>query len=160
MITSELQPGAAGGVGQRGDAPGVAVAGPVEHHPVDARRLGPLGQQRADLAGQLRLGTGGTAQRGVQRRGRHQRVTLGVVDHLSGDLPQGPGDDQAGPLGGTAEVLADPEVPAGAADVALRGWSAGLAALEQRGAHFLPAFPALRRMTSPWYRTPLPLYGS
>ena len=24
----------------------------------------------------------------------------------------------------------------------------------------LPVFPALRRMTSPWYRTPLPLYGS
>src|ERR1019366_9573894 len=28
------------------------------------------------------------------------------------------------------------------------------------GIGYLPAFPALRRICSPWYRTPLPLYGS
>src|SRR5690606_35171183 len=31
---------------------------------------------------------------------------------------------------------------------------------DPRGGYLPPALPALRRITSPWYLTPLPLYGS
>src|SRR5439155_27134214 len=67
---------------------------------------------------------------------------------------------QARALGGAEDVLADPEVPARLADPPRPGHPRATAPLEQCGSHFLPAFPALRRITSPWYFTPLPLYGS
>ena len=53
--------------------------------------------------------------------------------------------------------IIEPEVNIIPPDGALVGDTAAIAAPEQRGGHFLPAFPALRRMTSPWYFTPLPL---
>src|SRR5690348_11517056 len=87
-------------------------------------------------------------------------MALVVVDDLRGDVPQRTGDHQAGTLGGAAQPLADAEVPAGSADATRRRGAAEAAPLEQFGGHFLPAFPAFRRMASPWYRTPLPLYGS
>jgi hypothetical protein len=45
------------------------------------------------------------------------------------DVPQGPGDDQARAAGGTEDVLADPEVPAGLADPPHRGGTATAAPL-------------------------------
>ena len=57
--------------------------------------------------------------------------------------------------GRAADLLADPEVTAGPGDVLVAA-----ADLDCQRHGYLPAFPALRRMTSPWYRTPLPLYGS
>src|SRR5262249_10840046 len=59
-------------------------------------------------------------------------------------------------------LLAQPEVPArlrhppGGRDA---GRAAGLLE-DARRCHHLPVFPALRRTAPPWYRTPLPLYGS
>src|SRR6185369_7755384 len=82
----------------------------------------------------------------------------GVVDDLGHDVAQRPGHDQAGTLRGAVDVLAHPEVAPCPPDGALGGHAA--ATLEQSRAHFLPAFPALRRLTSPTYLTPLPLYGS
>src|SRR4029453_9410867 len=101
-----------------------------------------------------------TAQRGDERRGRHQRVALAVVHDLRRDVAKWRGAAQPGSFGGAPAVLVAPEGPARPPDGALGGDPAAAAALEQRGGLFLPAFPALRRMTSPWYFTPLPLYGS
>ena len=53
-------------------------------------------------------------------------MALEVVDDLRGDVPQRPGDDQAGTLGGAADVLADPEVPTRPPDGALGGDTAAL----------------------------------
>src|SRR5690606_22109216 len=108
-----------------------------------------------DLGGQGLLVTAGATDRGVQAGRRGQRVALCVVHDLGGDLTQRTSDDQPGPVGGAADVLADPEVSPRPPDGPLRGHAA--AALEQSRAHFFPAFPALRRMTSPWYLMPLPL---
>src|ERR1700761_7390491 len=133
----------------RGDPPRVLVATAVEDDLGNARGLGPLREQRADLAGQGALVALAAPDGRVERGGGGQRVTLEVVDDLRGDMPRRAGDDQAGALGGAADVLADPEVPTRLAD-GTRGTDTGaVAALEQRGGHFLPAFPALRRMTSP-----------
>src|SRR4029453_10022944 len=156
----ELESGFAGGVRQRGDPPRVPVAAAVEDDLGHARGLGPLGEESTDLAGQSALVTLGAPHRGGERGGRDERVALEVVHDLRADVPRGPGDDEAGTLGRAADVLADPEVPTRLSDGALGGNTAAIAALEQRGGHFLPAFPALRRITSPWYLTPLPLYGS
>src|SRR5439155_12288066 len=61
------------------------------------------------------------------------------------------------------DLLAEPEMPAGLGRTPA-GRDAGRtpgALGDRRSRHaYLPVFPALRRMTSPWYRTPLPLYGS
>src|SRR5215475_11612239 len=75
-------------------------------------------------------------------------------------MPQRPGDHQTRPGRGADDPLAYPEVPACPAHPARASGPLARVALEQRGRHFLPAFPAFLRMTSPWYRTPLPLYGS
>src|SRR6185503_3981526 len=81
-------------------------------------------------------------------------------DELGGDVPQRPGDHQAGLLGRAADVPADAEVPPRPPAATRCGDVPAATALAERCAHFLPAFPALRRMTSPTYFTPLPLYGS
>src|SRR5262249_54309337 len=114
-----------------------------------------VGEQRPDLAGQVALCPVGTADGRVHRRGRRQGPALGVVHDLGDHVPQRTAHYQAWPLGGAGDVLAYPEMPACLADPA-RG-SVPAASLQERGGHFLPAFPALRRMTSPWYFTPLPL---
>src|SRR4051795_6509873 len=62
--SSEVQPALAGPVGQRGDAAGVPVATPVEDDRGDPGGLRPLGDERADLAGQGRLVALGPTQAG------------------------------------------------------------------------------------------------
>ena len=65
-----------------------------------------------------------------------------VVDHLGDDVAVGPEHGQAGTLGGADDVLADPGVPAGAADLLL------LASCRSFDLTYLPALPALRRTCS------------
>src|SRR3954468_17140111 len=165
--SSEVQPALARTVGQRRDAPGVPVATPVEDDGGDPRRLRPLGDQRADPPCQGGLVALGTLQAGVQRRGTDQGTADGVVDDLDVDVPGGPVDHEAGALRGAGDALAQPVVtaqPRGAA----RGADVGTDGLVHPGTalgvrclcHHLPVFPTLRLTTSPWYRTPLPLYGS
>src|SRR3954451_16118266 len=155
---SELQSGFAGGVGEGRDPSRVRVPTAVEDDLGDAGRLGGVGELRAELLG-LR-GLVAVAQ--LVRRGRRQGDALAVVDHLDEQVARRPGDDQARTLGTADDLLAQAEVPARPGHPA-RGRDTGRAAGlldDAAGAHFLPALPALRRIASPWYRTPLPLYGS
>src|SRR5262249_34819273 len=130
--------------------PGVAIAATVEDDLLDAGGLGPVRKQRADLTGDGALVTLGPPDGRVHRRRRGQRVALEVVDDLGADVPERSSDHQARTLRRAIDPLADAEVPARPPDAARRGVAARAPALDQRGAHFLPAFPALRRMTSPW----------
>ena len=67
---------------------------------------------------------------------------LGFVHQLRDDVPRRTGDDETGPLRGAADVLADTLVTARPRGVlALRPLDGD--------SHHLPAFPALRRTTSP-----------
>src|SRR3954451_21592815 len=167
--SSEVQPTLAGPVGQRGDPPGVPVATAVEDDGGDARGRGTLRDQGAHPAGQGGLVPLGAAQAGVHGRGADQRAADGVVDDLHVDVPRAAVDHQAGALRRTADALAQPGVPAQPRD-ATRGAHVGADGLVPhvrssalgviRLSHYLPVFPTLRFTTSPWYRTPLPLYGS
>src|SRR3954467_2624307 len=163
---SEVQPALARTVGQRRDPPGVPVATAVEDHGGDAGGLRALGDQRTDLTGQGGLVALGTAQTGVHRRGVGQRPADGVVDQLHVDVPRAALDHQARTLGGAGDALAQPVVATQPRDAARRA-DVGADGLAGPGllvlrclSHHLPVFPTLRLTTSPWYRTPLPLYGS
>src|SRR5829696_4931862 len=106
---SELQPGAAGRVGERRDPAVVLVAAAVEDHRGDAGRPGPLGQQLADPAG----GRGLVAvDLQPVRRGRGQGDAADVVDDLRVHVPGGPGHDEARARCRAADLLAQPGVPA------------------------------------------------
>src|SRR5690606_10617314 len=110
---SEHQPAFTGAVGERRDAPCVAVATPVEHDLGDSGGLGPLSEELADLPRLLGLGALQAAQRGVHGGGAHQRVPLGVVHDLHEHVPGGPRDDQTRTLSRTEDLLADAAVSAG-----------------------------------------------
>src|SRR6478735_8173294 len=149
---SELQAGAAGAVGQGRNAAVVLVAAAIKNNGDHAGGLRPLGDQLADLARLGRLVALDGAQVRLQGGRGRQSLADGIVDQLDGDVPAGPVDHQPGPGGRADDLLAQPEVPAGAC----RGTR-----LRNVGSHgHLPVFPTLRRTTSPAYRTPLPLYGS
>src|SRR4051795_8133026 len=165
--SSEVQPTLAGAVGQSGDPPGVPVAPAVEHDRSDAGGLRALGDQGPDLTGQGGLVALGTLQAGVHGRRAGPGTGHRVVDDLDVDVPGAALDDQARTLRRTAHTLAQAVVPtqprgaARSADVGADGLVhpgtlLGLGCL----CHHLPVFPTLRLTTSPWYRTPLPLYGS
>src|SRR3954452_4307765 len=161
---SEVQPALAGAVGQGGDPPGVPVAATVEDDGGDAGGLRPLGDQRADLTGVGTLVALGAAQAGVHRRGADQGAADGVVDDLHVDVPRGAVDHEARALRRPVDALAQAGVPAQPRDAA-RGADVGADGLVPPCgllclSHHLPVFPTLRFTTSPWYRTPLPLYGS
>ena len=89
----------------------------------------------------------GTAERPrlvVTRSSKH--ITAQVVDHLRADVARGAGDDQSRTLLGAGDALAAPDLtpqPRG-------GPSGGVLALLECDRHrHLPAFPTLRRTTSP-----------
>src|SRR4051812_46089274 len=162
--SSEVQPALAGAVGERGDATGVPVATAVEDDRCHAGGLRALGDQGADLAGQGGLVAHGAAQAGVHRRGAGQRAADGVVDELHVDVPRAALDHQARTLRRAGDALAEAVVAPQPRDAA-RGADVGADRLVARPGlcclcHHLPVFPTLRLTTSPWYRTPLPLYGS
>src|SRR5215218_8580982 len=164
--SSEVQPALAGTVGQGGDPPGVPVPAAVEDDRGDAGCLRAVGDQGAHLAGQGGLVALGAAQARVHRRRRSQRAARGVVDQLHVDVPRAAVDDQARTLRRAGDALAQPVVAAQPrhatrrADVGADGLVSPGLALCLCLSHHLPVFPTLRLTTSPWYRTPLPLYGS
>src|SRR4051794_16618190 len=141
-FASEREAALAGAVGEGRDAAVVLVAGAVEDHALDARRLGPLGDELADALGLGGLVTLEAAQVGLHRAGVGQRAADTVVDHLCGDVLRGAGDHQARTLGGAGETLAPPDLA-----TQTRGHAAPgvLALLERDGHRHLPAFPTLRR---------------
>src|SRR3546814_317902 len=104
----ELQSGFAGGGSDRRDAPVVEVAATVEDDLVDTGGLGPLGQEGADLGGRVLVAGGAAAQVGLERRGRGDRATRAVVDHLGGDVLVRSEHREAGPSGVAEDLLADP----------------------------------------------------
>src|SRR4051812_4478257 len=156
--SSQCQTAFAGAVRHRGHPAVVPVAAAVEDHGLDTGGLGALGDELADLARLDRLVAFQRPQIDLEGRRRGQRAADHVVDHLGDDVPGGPGHHQAGTLGGAGDLLAHAQMTAGTGGV-LPLAGATTAALHTDG-HFLPAFPTLRRITSPAYRTPLPLYGS
>ena len=143
IVSSELQPALAGGVGQRGDPAVVAVATPVEHDRGDAGLLGTGGDELADLgrAGLLVA---------VERRARRPPC----VDADASVWPARSSmscttmcrelrlTDQARPLGAAADLLAQPDVPAGPRDAALarrlaRRSASGASRRSSRPSHLL-----------------------
>src|SRR6266536_4585551 len=156
--SSELQPRFAGRVGERRHPAGVCVATAVEDDMGTTGVPGRLGQLLAELLGPRGLVAVGQLVRGR----RQQRHALTVVDQLREQVPRGPGDDQTWTLRRAGDLLAQPEVPPRPRDPASGRYAVRAAGLldDARRSHHLPVFPALRRTTSPWYRTPLPLYGS
>src|SRR5689334_7227745 len=163
---SQLQAAFPGAVREGRDPAVVAVPAPVEHDGLDAGLLGPLREQLAHLARLAGLAAVGRADRRVQGGRGGQRAAHAVVDDLREHVLRGPVDDQPGPGRAAGDLLADPQVPAGApggGGLRLRTHLAGGASARRRSSashDYLPAFPTLRRICSPWYRTPLPLYGS
>src|SRR5690606_7465658 len=74
-------------------------------------------------------------------------------DDLRGDVTSGARHDEPRTDRRAGDPLADTQMTTRSRDrLAL--------ALDRDSHRHLPAFPALRRTTSPAYRTPLPLYGS
>src|SRR5947207_12961336 len=96
------QAGLARALGQRLDAAVVAVPAAVEDRALDARRLGPLGEQRADARRLLEALEVAHAGLGPLR-GRHGAARL-VVDELREDPAVGAADRQARPRGGADDL--------------------------------------------------------
>src|SRR5581483_1797755 len=85
---SEAEPALAGAVGERLDAPVIAIAAAIEHDLVDARLPGALGHQLADRGGGSLVGPGLelALQVLLQARCRRQGMAFRVVDHLGIDV--------------------------------------------------------------------------
>src|SRR4051794_17652393 len=117
MQSSELESALAGAVCQRCDAAVVLVAAAVEDHRRDALLLRALRDEGADLAREGAL-VAILVGAQLERRGTHQRVAGEVVDDLRGDVPGGPGHDEARARRRARDLLADAEVAAGLAQPA------------------------------------------
>src|SRR5487761_237968 len=145
------QSGFARGVCQSLDSAVVEKAAPIEDDVADTGRLG-LGRDRLPHFGRL----GHAIALGLQADGGGggQRAAAIVVDELRVDVIQAAEDRQSGALLRAADVNAHALVALQPVDFAVR-WLDHPAALAP-----LPALPALRRIFSPRYMTPLPLYGS
>src|SRR4051794_18946690 len=144
----ELQPAFASSVGHCLHAAMVLVPGAVEHDSRDPRVLGPGSDPLAHFERLVGL----LPALEIGARHREQRAARDVVDDLRRDVLQRAEDDETRSLARSRHLLAHPEVT----PVALL-----LASLRNSWHGYLPpALPALRRITSPWYLMPLPLYGS
>src|SRR5688572_20955387 len=127
-------------VRERLHPPVVLEATAIEHHPLDPRRLGALGEQGPHRLGRLHVAAARLpgAELLAPAVGGDQRAAGLVVDDLRVDVVEAPEDGQARPR------LRAPHPPPQAM-VALVAWSPTV--LED---HFAPAFlPTLRRTTSP-----------
>src|SRR5690242_19701396 len=105
----ELQPGFAGGIGERLDAAVIEIAVAVEHHLGDA-----LLQQARREAGADGLGGGGIAavlqglaQFLLQGGGGSERQAAGVVDGLGIDALEALVDGEARAFGGAVDAAPD-----------------------------------------------------
>src|SRR5262245_11801301 len=148
-ILLEIEPAGARSVGERLHAPVIEVAAAVERHLRDALRLRPLGEQLADRRadGGLALALDAPLQV-VTARCRGERDAARVVDDLGVDVGRAAVDRQTRTLRGALDAAPD-AISADAPPLELVVLSAH---------DVLPAaLPALRRMYSPSYFTPLPL---
>src|SRR5262245_14032037 len=144
----ELQSAFAGSVGHRLHAAVILVPCAVEHDFRDPRLLRTGSDPLAHFGRLLRL----LAALDLRARDGHQRAAGDVVDDLRGDVLERTENHEARPLRRARHLLADAKMPA----VPLL-----LASLRNCWHGYLPpALPALRRMISPAYLMPLPLYGS
>src|SRR5687768_15129005 len=93
----ELQTALAGPVGERLDPPVIEIAAAVEHHRLDAGRLGALCDEEPDLLGRVlvRAGLELRLQVVVEGGSGGERRALRVVDDLRVDVPARPEDGQA-----------------------------------------------------------------
>src|SRR5450631_525494 len=97
-------------VSERGDAAVVTVAAAVKDDRLDARALGPPGEQLANLAGLGGLVTIEGPQVRFHARGRGHCCTQRVVDDLYEDVPARTRHDQAGTQRGAVDPLAHAQV--------------------------------------------------
>src|ERR1700682_6213510 len=147
----KLQSGFAGSVRQSLDSAVVEESAPVEDHRAHARGLRLRGDRLADLR---RLFHSVFLRLQVDcRRGRHRPAGT-IVDELRIEVVEAAENGKARPLLRASDVHAH-------ATVTLRSVRLAVVLLDHAAVLApLPAFPALRRIFSPRYITPLPLYGS
>src|SRR6266540_2572272 len=146
-MSLELQSAFAGSVGHRFHAAVLQISTTVEHDFRDARilrfpryTLADFGSLLGFLSAQSLIGS------------RHQGPLSHVVHQLSVDMLQRPVDDETRTLARPIHSLADPEMPARAQP---------FSGPRSHFSHYLPpALPAFRRICSPAYLIPFPLYGS
>src|SRR3954467_12648536 len=144
----ELQSALAGTVGHRLDAAVIFVSRAVEHDARDPRFLGAGRELLPDLARLLDL-----LPLELRAGDRHQRTRRLVVDQLRVDVLQRAEHDETRTLGRALHLLADAEMAA----IPLLGTRLRNCHL---GHYLPPALPAFRRICSPAYLIPFPLYGS
>src|SRR6266849_1481801 len=148
ILTLKLQSGFASSVRQSLDSAVVQEATAVEHDPTHAGSLRRSGDLLADLRG---FGHAVAFRLELDRRRGCQRLGGAVVDHLRVEVVEAAEDREPRLLRRPAHVHPHAAVPLRAALLAidLLDHAAVLAPL--------PALPALRRIFSPRYMTPLPL---
>src|SRR5256885_5138463 len=151
MVLLKLESGFARGVSQSLDSSVVKEAAAVEH---DLLHAGGIRLVRDRLAHRRRRLH--AVSLGLQRDRRRggQRAAPVVVDDLCIEVIKAAEHGESRSLRGARRVHTHPPVALQPADLAVDSLDhpAALAPL--------PAFPALRRIFSPRYITPLPLYGS
>src|SRR5205085_11235545 len=105
----ELQPALSRRFGERSDPSVVAIASPVEDDGLDSGLLRPLGDQRADSAGGVPVGSPRRVlpQPRIQRGGVRQGRPAAVVDDLGVDVPSALVDREPGPFLAAADPRAD-----------------------------------------------------
>src|SRR5581483_8495107 len=104
---SEIETALAGGIGQGLHPAMKHIGAAVEHDPLDSRLLGALGDQLPDRgrSGAIGAGLDVTLDVAVERRGRGQRLPLGVVDDLRIDVPRRAEHRKPGPAAGRLPQL-------------------------------------------------------
>src|SRR5262249_9617157 len=111
-----------------------------------------LADQLADLLRGLDVRGRARAQVFLDGRRAHDRGAGKVVDRLHVDVLARTENGKPRPLGATGDLLADPAVTPASVF--------GFAETHDRTLCYFADLPAFRRMCSPAYRMPLPLYGS
>ena len=117
----------------------IAGAAAVEDDPGDALCLGPRGDELADLGGRGDIAGALGTQLRLDGRRRGERPARHVIDHLGDDVLVRTEDRQARALGGAGHLAAHPCVAP-----LFQGVDSGCVRHD-----YFPAFPALRRTTSP-----------
>src|SRR5271165_6579051 len=85
---SEIETALTGGVGQGFDPAMKQISAPIEHDPLDTRRLGPRGNERADGVRRRYVGAilEARPEAIVEARSRRDRTSGGVIDDLRIDV--------------------------------------------------------------------------
>src|SRR6202171_4700679 len=145
---SELQSGAARGLGQRFDPAVVRKTAAIEDDRLDARLASALGDglPHGGRAFRPRGRLQALAKSGVSRGGGGQRSSRGVIDHLGIDVVQAAEDGEPRAGGTTLEMGPQPDMAADARALAIGLLVHYFAA---PAPVVLPVLPALRRIRSP-----------